>query len=41
MKNHHSTSILIGDYLYGFSSEMLVAMRFDTGELAWREIERW
>jgi outer membrane protein assembly factor BamB len=37
MKNHHSSSILIGDYLYGFSSAKLVAMRFDTGELAWRD----
>ena len=37
MKNHHSTSILIGDYLYGFSSGILVAMKFDTGALAWRD----
>lgn len=37
MKNHHSSSILIGDYLYGFSSDRLVAMRFDTGEVAWRD----
>ena len=37
MRNHHSTSILIGDYLYGFSSGILTAMRFDTGEVAWRD----
>jgi outer membrane protein assembly factor BamB len=37
MKNHHSTSILIGDYLYGFSSQILTAMRFDTGEVAWKD----
>jgi outer membrane protein assembly factor BamB len=37
MKNHHSTSILIGDYLYGFSSGILTAMRFDTGEVAWKD----
>ena len=37
MRNHHSTSILIGDYLYGFSSGILVAMKFDTGALAWRD----
>jgi len=37
MRNHHSSSILIGDYLYGFSSGMLTAMRFDTGEVAWRD----
>jgi outer membrane protein assembly factor BamB len=37
MRNHHATSILIGDHLYGFSSSILVAMRFDTGEVAWRD----
>ncbi len=36
MKNHHSSSVLIGDHLYGFSSSILTAMKFDTGELAWR-----
>lgn len=37
MRNHHSSSILIGDYLYGFSSGILTAMRFDTGEVAWKD----
>lgn len=37
MKNHHSSSVLIGDHLYGFSSSILTAMRFDTGEIAWRD----
>ncbi len=37
MKNHHSSSILIGDHLYGFSSSILTAMKFDTGEVAWRD----
>jgi outer membrane protein assembly factor BamB len=37
MKNHHSSSVLIGDYLYGFSSKILTAMRFDTGEIAWKD----
>jgi outer membrane protein assembly factor BamB len=37
MRNHHSSSILVGDYLYGFSSGILTAMRFDTGEVAWRD----
>ena len=37
MKNHHSSSVLIGDHLYGFSSSILTAMKFDTGELAWRD----
>jgi hypothetical protein len=37
MRNHHSSSILVGDYLYGFSGSILTAMRFDTGEIAWRD----
>jgi outer membrane protein assembly factor BamB len=37
MRNHHSSSILIGDHLYGFSSGILTAMNFDTGEVAWRD----
>ena len=37
MRNHHASSVLVGDYLYGFSSAILTAMRFDTGEVAWRD----
>ncbi len=37
MKNHHSSSVLVGDYLYGFSSAILTAMKFDTGEIAWKD----
>ncbi|HEY0006570.1 MAG TPA: PQQ-binding-like beta-propeller repeat protein [Pyrinomonadaceae bacterium] len=37
MRNHHSSSILVGDYLYGFSGGILTAIRFDTGEVAWRD----
>ena len=37
MRNHHSSSVLMGDHLYGFSSSILTAMRFDTGEVAWRD----
>jgi outer membrane protein assembly factor BamB len=37
MMNHHATSILSGDYLYGFSNAILTAMKFDTGEVAWRD----
>ena len=37
MRNHHSSSVLVGDYLYGFSSAILTAMRFDSGEIAWRD----
>ena len=36
MQNHYSTSVLVGDYLYGFSSSILTAMKFETGEVAWR-----
>ena len=37
MRNHYSTSVLIpGDYVYGFSSGILTAMKFLTGEVAWR-----
>jgi outer membrane protein assembly factor BamB len=36
MRNHHSSSVVVGDYLYGFSSSILTALKFDTGELAWR-----
>ena len=37
MRNHHSSSILVGEHLYGFSGGILTAMRFDTGEVAWRD----
>jgi outer membrane protein assembly factor BamB len=37
MRNHHSSSVLIGDHLYGFSGSILTAMKFDTGEIAWRD----
>jgi len=37
MRNHYSTSVLVGDYLYGFSSSVLTAMKFQTGEVAWRD----
>jgi len=36
MKNHYSTSVLVGDYLYGFSDSILTAMKFETGDVAWR-----
>jgi outer membrane protein assembly factor BamB len=36
MRNHHASSVAVGDHLYGFSSSILTALRFDTGELAWR-----
>ncbi len=37
MKNHYSTSVLVGDYIYGFSSAILTAMKFNTGEVVWRD----
>jgi outer membrane protein assembly factor BamB len=37
MRNHYSSSVLVGDYLYGFSSAILTAMKFQTGEVAWRD----
>jgi outer membrane protein assembly factor BamB len=37
MRNHHATSILVGDHLYGFSGGILTAMKFDTGEVMWRD----
>jgi outer membrane protein assembly factor BamB len=36
MRNHHASSVLVGEYLYGFSSSILTAMHFDTGKPAWR-----
>jgi outer membrane protein assembly factor BamB len=37
MRNHHASSVLVGDYLYGFSSSILTAMHFETGKQAWRD----
>jgi outer membrane protein assembly factor BamB len=37
MRNHHSSSVLIADHLYGFSGNVLAAMQFDTGQVAWRD----
>jgi outer membrane protein assembly factor BamB len=37
MRNHHSSSVLVGDLLYGFSSSILTALNFDTGAIAWRD----
>jgi len=37
MRNHHSSSVLIGDHLYGYSGSILTAMKFDTGEVAWKD----
>jgi outer membrane protein assembly factor BamB len=37
MRNHHSTSVLIGDHLYGFSGSILTAMRLADGTVTWRD----
>jgi outer membrane protein assembly factor BamB len=37
MRTHHNTAVLIGDHLYGFSSAILTAMKFDDGTVAWRD----
>jgi outer membrane protein assembly factor BamB len=37
MQNHHASSVLVGEHLYGFSNSILTAMKFDTGEIAWRD----
>ena len=37
MRNHHASSVLVGDHLYGFSSSILTALKFDSGETAWRD----
>jgi outer membrane protein assembly factor BamB len=36
MKNHHATSVLVGNHLYGFDSAILTALEFDTGKVAWQ-----
>lgn len=37
MRNHHASSVLVGDHLYGFSDSILTAMDFATGRVAWRD----
>jgi outer membrane protein assembly factor BamB len=37
MRNHYNTPVLIGDYLYGYSSRILTCMNFATGEVAWQD----
>jgi outer membrane protein assembly factor BamB len=37
MRNHHASSVLVGEHLYGFSSSILTAMNFETGQVAWRD----
>ena len=37
MKNHHASSILVNGQLYGFNSSILTAMKFESGEVVWRD----
>lgn len=37
MRNHHSSSVLVGDHLYGFSGSILTALRLADGTVAWRD----
>jgi outer membrane protein assembly factor BamB len=37
MRNHHASSVLVGDHLYGYSGQILTGMKFDSGEVAWRD----
>jgi outer membrane protein assembly factor BamB len=37
MRNHHSSSVLVGNTLYGFSSSILTALDFDSGKMVWRD----
>jgi outer membrane protein assembly factor BamB len=37
MRNHHASSVLVADTLYGFSSSILTALSFETGKPVWRD----
>jgi glucose dehydrogenase len=37
MKNWINSSVVLGDYLYGFDSSMLKCIAVDTGEMQWRQ----
>jgi outer membrane protein assembly factor BamB len=37
MRNHHASSVAVGDHVYGFSSSILTALAFETGQVAWRD----
>jgi outer membrane protein assembly factor BamB len=37
MRNHHSSSVLVGNTLFGFSSSILTALDFDSGKMVWRD----
>jgi outer membrane protein assembly factor BamB len=37
MMNHYSSSVLVGDHLYGFSNAILTAMKFQKGDVVWKD----
>lgn len=37
MQNHYSSSVLLGEYLYGYSNRILTCMNFLTGEVMWKD----
>ena len=37
MKNHHSSSVVVDDTIYGFSGRILKALDFRTGEVLWQD----
>jgi outer membrane protein assembly factor BamB len=37
MMNHYSTSVLLDGTLYGYSNAILTAMKFETGEVLWKD----
>lgn len=37
MKNHHASSVLVDDTVYGFSSSILTALDFETGGVLWKD----
>jgi len=37
MQNHHGGVVLLDGYIYGFSGSVLTCLKFETGELVWRD----
>jgi hypothetical protein len=37
MRNHYASSVLVGDFLYGYSGNILTAMHFETGKVSWQD----
>ena len=37
MKNHHASSVLVGNTVYGFNGRILTALDFQSGEVLWKD----